>query len=600
MTRFWLATFEVAGPAADSAGVSGSGDAASQLALDILNNGDEWAVLFSIVDNVLEPAELRCFIGFTNAAKACNVWHDRGFPLVDAKIGRDGDVLRISSPCFRQEPAMQYESEILAISGIDFESSGVSAADFTTSYCQELRAPDAAQPDTVMAREGIVWGASRTDPRQLGPNQLQPIDLGLSEPALRAPSLAPLRGSITPAAAWSGATELPASPQRNRAPLVPLKTADRFGVPAFRFEDVEVLGFRVDLGQFGLASGAETLLAKLIQPLNFHLPAIGEPPQRNMISDFRFRPATRTLVIELLRYNRMKAKAPLAPLTAEDCQSQHELLVRILVGRVDDDTAQAHDPAVYVPAIFVDNPWSKMLGRELLGYDKRMAQFCFSSETPLLPNGRRPAGQIARSGQPSPAAGNDSDDEPVPLGEISRVNLVGTTGAVADRPLLDLAFASANHTDADALQPVDLDLVLGSSVLTNARWRQSDFDDAEFRRSFASLAVSQSVRAFRSIQVAPIGNRDLDKTWVTGTFSLDDSVRFALPDGMATLTLHAAPPRPSDPSAPSAPAAWNLLCEVLGDGEPAEIKLVSGSWYRLSCSMELTLDDDLNWGRSKR
>ena len=45
----------------------------------------------------------------------------------------------------------------------------------------------------------------------------------------------------------------------------------------------------------------------------------------------------------------------------------------VLVGRVDDDTAQAHDPAVFVPAIFVDNPWSKILGREVQGFDKRMA-----------------------------------------------------------------------------------------------------------------------------------------------------------------------------------------------------------------------------------
>ena len=39
----------------------------------------------------------------------------------------------------------------------------------------------------------------------------------------------------------------------------------------------------------------------------------------------------------------------------------------MLVGRVDDDTGQAHDPATYVPVLFVDNPWSKALGREVQG-----------------------------------------------------------------------------------------------------------------------------------------------------------------------------------------------------------------------------------------
>ncbi len=91
--------------------------------------------------------------------------------------------------------------------------------------------------------------------------------------------------------------------------------------------------------------------------------------------DFRYRVATPTLLIELLRYNRMRSKDPAPPMRLDDSQSQHELVVRLLVGRVDDDTAQASDPAVYVPAIFVDNAWSKALGRDMLGYDKRMADF---------------------------------------------------------------------------------------------------------------------------------------------------------------------------------------------------------------------------------
>ena len=76
----------------------------------------------------------------------------------------------------------------------------------------------------------------------------------------------------------------------------------------------------------------------------------------------------------------MKARVPTAPLEVDDSQSQHELVVRLLVGRVDDDTAQAHAPAVYVPAIFVDNPWSKMLGRDAIGFDKRMAEFCVTRD----------------------------------------------------------------------------------------------------------------------------------------------------------------------------------------------------------------------------
>ena len=81
-------------------------------------------------------------------------------------------------------------------------------------------------------------------------------------------------------------------------------------------------------------------------------------------------------MVELLRYGKMKLRQPLPSLRKDDYQSQHELLVRLLVGRVDDDTSQARDAAAFVPIIFVDNPWSKVLGRGVQGFDKRMADFC--------------------------------------------------------------------------------------------------------------------------------------------------------------------------------------------------------------------------------
>src|SRR4029077_19255627 len=93
------------------------------------------------------------------------------------------------------------------------------------------------------------------------------------------------------------------------------------------------------------------------------------------VTPFRFCAASTTLVIELIRYRKMmQADSP--GLTEEDFTSQHELAVRVVVGRVDDDTAQARCPAIFVPSIFVDNPWSKVVGRELLGYDKHLAHFC--------------------------------------------------------------------------------------------------------------------------------------------------------------------------------------------------------------------------------
>ena len=114
------------------------------------------------------------------------------------------------------------------------------------------------------------------------------------------------------------------------------------------------------------------------------------------------------------------------PVGREDYQSQHELIVRLLVGRVDDDTAQARAPAVYVPAIFVDNPWSKMLGRDLQGFDKRMANFLVSQGevyARLLPDGR--LAETRERGWPGPRCRTRTAH---PLSDISGVSLVGEPG----------------------------------------------------------------------------------------------------------------------------------------------------------------------------
>ena len=108
----------------------------------------------------------------------------------------------------------------------------------------------------------------------------------------------------------------------------------------------------------------------------------------------------------------MKLKIATQPLTTADYQSQHEFLARMIVGRVDDDTAQARDPATFVPAIFVDNPWSKSLGRTVQGFDKRMADFFVGTDV-LRPDG---------------TVGASEKQQPKPLGSISKIALTDKTG----------------------------------------------------------------------------------------------------------------------------------------------------------------------------
>jgi hypothetical protein len=384
---------------------------------------------------------------------------------------------------------------------------------------------------------------------------------------------------MAPVAVWTGELKVPTQPTRRGAVGNPERPSLGFGSPAFRFEDVELLGFRLDLRDLG--TKVTQGLAELVEPLNFHLAARETRGSTStVIPDFRYRAATATVVIELLRYGRMKALDPLPPLTVEDSQSQHELVVRLLVGKVDDDTAQAREPAVFVPAIFVDNPWSKILGRDAVGFDKRMAAFHVTrkSDRPRL----RPDGCLANSGARDPS--------PEPLSDVHQVTLVNQTGGTDGPPLLTLSFTNGAVKSPNDLRPIDLDLTFGTSALGGTRWRQTDFNAPEFRRAFASLAISESARTFRGIQIAPVGSRPFDWAWITSRYTVDDSIRADLPRGNATLRLF---PVAGTGSASSTPHAWNTLCGMLESAGP--IVLGQGSWYHLVCSMSLMLDDGLDW-----
>ncbi len=576
MAKFWLATFELVAPEASarSAAVPLAAADARAWSIEIIHEEsiDEYAVLFSTADDLINPTKLACRIGFANGAKTCSIWRDRGFPLVDAIIekGDDGR-LHVRSPCFSDSVEMDYDVELVSIAGTMFAAGSSYGASLGASYEQSQQAPDYAFPATWIKRRAVVWAPIRSKVKAVTPTQLT-----FAVAATRCPSLAPFeRGTPTPRAVWSGELVLPAlPPQFPPVPIQRTSRVDTFGVPAFRFEDVEVLGFRIDLGD---GEGIDEGLAEMVRRLNFHLEPrqAGAPePTLDAISDFRYRPATRTLMIELLRYGKMKLTEASPPLALADYQSQHELLVRMLVGRVDDDTAQAHDPATYVPAIFVDNPWSKVLGRDVQGFDKWMADFCIWDHDRLRP--LRPDGRLAAAG------------DPIALARIALVSLVTKTGQDShSRALVAISCPYDTCDDWDAFEKIDLELAMGSSSLAPTRWRQSDFSHPEFRRSFARSAVTETLKGFRSIQVSPIGERDLDKTWITGTFTVDDDVLVARPTGVARLTLYAEP---------SAPPQWRLLCETLGlkEGGSHEISLPAGSWYRMRCSMNLTIDNGLD------
>jgi hypothetical protein len=287
----------------------------------------------------------------------------------------------------------------------------------------------------------------------------------------------------------------------------------------------------------------------------------------------------------------MRLAQPDPPLQQDDYQGQHELLVRILVGRVDDDTSQARDPAAFVPAIFVDNPWSKVIGRERQGFDKRLVTFYADPTRHGTPHPLRPDGcwRAATARQ-----------RPQPLSAITEVRPVTMLGAQDLDPILQLDCHAANPGGLSATTSFDIRLALGNSGLGGVQWRQTDFEEAEFRRSFAGTAISESLRGFRSVQVAPVDRRGLEPTWILGAFELED-VQVAYPAGVCTLEFSSLP-ADEVPTLGSATQvkhqtehAWDALCTFLRRAGKSRISLPTGQWYQFGCSMKFTIDDGLDW-----
>jgi hypothetical protein len=131
------------------------------------------------------------------------------------------------------------------------------------------------------------------------------------------------------------------------------------------------------------------------------------------------------------------------------------------------------------------------------GFDKRMAYFCISEKDtkgekgepkPLLPDGRL----------------SNKDKDPQPLGSITDILLATKSEERADG--LRLLEMDCPYTTIDgwkAFDKIDVQLAFGPFSITPLRWRQTDFDSAEYRRSFARSVVRNAFEQFSSIQACP-------------------------------------------------------------------------------------------------
>lgn len=625
-----LLIFEALAPPPGAGEAPPAGDAAAQrLSVSAFDAGEgRRAVLISHARRGPAGWRLEPWFGLCNDPGWCDRWREAGAWVVDARIdatagagaggaqsasrrtgAATGEHWDVHIPYYLSgqpgvsdgvRPWMTLELPPMAMPALAARSSragrrGALPGSAAVTLCLSPQSPDPVQPDCKLLRLQVERPAGQVS----GP---WPSDasIGLADDA-RFPDL---RAWVRPgpcAERWSQAAVelgLPQAQGPGGGPTQGVPAEARrvaldsiFGPSRFRFSDVEVLGFRISLPPLtaaeanGPAGVARQALEDLIDPLNFHL---SDPAATG---DFRYRLATHTVVIELLRYGRMACEQPQPPLTAEDHVAQHELLVRLLVGRVDDDTAQARDAACFVPAIFVDNPWSRLLGREIEGFPKDLAVVVAGSlqdgvtPTVLCGDGRpaRAAGALGAAGDRPP---------PVPLTGVTAVQRAAVPGDAPKPPIVTFDYPAGGPPPW--VPDGTLDLQAFSGATGPARWRHDDFSAAgEFRRGFAQAVARNGLGRMATIQVSPVDGRPLPPARIEGVIDVQ-RMTYQFPPGLAGLTLYALP---ATPDLSATERAWRtLVAGLAGDPQATSVRveLVSGEWYRSRFDMTLDVSDPLD------
>lgn len=626
---------------------------------------------YTVLCSNLIRRRLQCVIGFSNDPVHCEAMTTRGFTFIEGLVVLEPKTreLTVRAAAFtRGATEIDYECELLRVSGFAFDAPGVNGSAYG-EYLQAQVTPDLVMPADYVRVVPIHWeldrrNVKRCDPSKAkiwintprwpptltpGPHDLKRVWRGTIAPhdqAIATPgrniapphptTAAPDKAIALPmmSSIWTLAKRDPARREKRPAP---------FGSSRSCFRDIEVLGFRLDVPRFDepderrrttetRQDRQEQEFYKLIWPLNFHLPSKRGPsdePDR-IRPDFHYRPATSGLTIELLRYGRMGIPEPLGEMTPDDFQSQHELLVRTVVGRIDEDAAQAQEVATFVPAIFVDNTWSKFMGRYYTGLDKRLAYFCVRDGDAVVPLSPRDAAGI---GDPPPLSSivevrlapwvlPEAPDEPAPAASAAAI---AAADATMDRRrelmsmgplLLEIACDPELISGWDDFKLAPTDSVLRNAPLAPRRWRQEDFDDADVRRDFARAAGVGSLGSFQGVQSSPLPadpkvatwdsaeERLETQTWIAARYSLAGSAMMARPRGDIKITLHRIERRPGEPPPVTPPEpdlidGWGRLCDLLnievedektGAGKKSFV-FGPGSWYRLLQDMDLAVEN---------
>lgn len=137
--------------------------------------------------------------------------------------------------------------------------------------------------------------------------------------------------------------------------------------PPYRFPGITITSFRLEADFDSLRQLCDRLLN------------IGTLEERG----FEFRPLIPFVDLEIVSYPRMEGAAP--PYANKGYMTQNEIYFRFFVLKyefVAGVLLPTPDIACFFPFIFVDNPWSAIAGREVLGFPKNLAKFNMQAANP--------------------------------------------------------------------------------------------------------------------------------------------------------------------------------------------------------------------------
>jgi hypothetical protein len=209
--------------------------------------------------------------------------------------------------------------------------------------------------------------------------------LGIEEGELSIAGSTGFDGKLTIAALKSDKFDPAAGPRH--LPPVHERPGDPQVPPPYRFRNVAISGYRLRAHHKDLVKICDKFLN---HPFRKRRP-------------FKYVPATSSVFIEHLHYGSMSSLAPpVGVVGPDDRETQKELVLRMLVARVDDDglPGLGTDPRVFCPFICVDSGWSLVSGREVLGYPKLRGSFGPSSVSVF--GHERPAVTVSRPFEETP------------------------------------------------------------------------------------------------------------------------------------------------------------------------------------------------------